>query len=145
MPNTPHASGKDAKIDYYLNGSPVKSLDAKSWSVKRNVTSVNDGVGGEDRDRLDDITNFYEIEFEGFNQDMAKLDALLTDQSNDDAGVAPTDKQASIVIKPRDGTQVGYIASGCSHGAWEVGSSGRTDRIMTKVPVRAQYFDKAPI
>jgi len=145
MASIPHASGKDATINLFINGSAVATLDIKSWSCKRNTTKIDDGVQGENRDRLDAITNSFSIDLEGFNQTMTKLQALLTDLANDDAQVQPTDKQVSFVIKPRDGTKVGFLAKGCCLDDWEIGAQGRTDRIMSKIPLRAQYFDVAPI
>lgn len=138
---TPHAAGKDATIVFFIDGNPTQEIDCKSWEMQRNATEINDGVCGEDRDRLDSITNFFVIDVECFTKTAKVLDALLADQAVDDSGAAATEKNFSLVLKPRDGSKKGYSAREVSLGAWRIGAGGRTDRIMTKVPLRARYFD----
>jgi hypothetical protein len=137
---TPHANGKDATLIFFIDGTPASEFDVKSWEVQRNATDIADGVCGEDRDRLDSITNFYSIDIDCFSRTAKLLDAFLAEQDNDDANAAPTNKTVSLILKPRDGSKKGYNASEVSLGGWRFGAGGRSDRVMTKVPLRARYF-----
>ena len=42
MATIPHATGKDFKFSFFINGTPVAEFDIKSFSVTRNVTDVTD-------------------------------------------------------------------------------------------------------
>ena len=139
----PHWGGKNASFKFYLNGNPVV-LNVKSWSCKPNVTEIADGVCGEDRDRLDTITNYYEFQVEAFLSDLRPVAALLSDTANRDQNVLPYRKEVSLTIKPNDGSKSAFVASEMSIGAWDLGVGGRTDRAMLKVPFRSRYFDPTP-
>lgn len=142
---TPHAAGKDATLVFFIDGAPASEFDVKSWEVQRNATEIADGVCGEDRDRLDSITNYYSMDIDCFSRTAKLLDALLGEQANDDANAAPTSKTVSFVLKPRDGSKKGYNAREVALGNWRFGAGGRADRIMTKVPLRARYFDSVAL
>jgi len=140
MASVAFASGERASIQVFVGGAPQKeSQDVKNWSIKRNVTKINDGVCGANRDELDAITNYYEFSCDAYNRTFALFDRLLADQANDDGGGAPTEKAITIVLKPKDGSKKGYLLQDqVTFDDWDVGAGGRTDRIMTKLPMRAQ-------
>ena len=137
----PFWSGKNAKIYFFIDGKKVP-LDVRTWSVKANVTKAADGVGGEKRDRLQTIINYYEISLTCWQVDVNDLAALLVSIDNDDAMVEPLDKQVTFLIKPNRGKSAGFIAHGdVTFDDWEWASPGRTERQTLTIPIRAQYFD----
>ena len=147
MATVPHATGKDCKLAFFINGNPVGEFDARSYSVDRNVTEVTDDVLGEDRSRLDAITNFYSISVSTFVTTAAQMQALIDEQANDDANGATTNKSLAIVLTPRGGSgpKKGFKASEISLGGWKLNAGGRTERMMIDYPLRARYFDAVSI
>ena len=139
----PHWSGRQAVFSFYLDNDKVV-LNTKSWSCKPNVTEIADGVCGEERDRLDTVTNYYELQVEAFLADLKPVIAMLKDTANRDQNVLPLKKQATLTIKPNDGSKFAFVASEMTLGAWELAVAGRNDRAMIKIPLRARYFDQAP-
>lgn len=147
MATIPHATGKDFKFSFFINGTPVAEFDIKSFSVTRNVTDVTDDVLGEDRSRLDAITNFFTIDAATFVTTARQIQALLDEQVNDDANGTPTQKSFACVLTPRGGAgpKTGFIAKEVSLGGWKLDASGRTERSMLNYPLRARYFDAVSI
>lgn len=139
-----HLKGNKATLVFFIAGNPAGEFDVKSWEVTRNATEINDGVCGEDRDRLDSVTNFYGIDVECFSPTAAMIDTLLDEQANDDASGIPTAKTVSFILKP-PGQKKGYNAREVALGAWRVGAGGRSDRLMIKVPLRARYFEQVSL
>jgi hypothetical protein len=133
-------SGKDTKVVFFIDGAKV-TVDVTSWSAKPNVTDANDGVCGEDRDRLQTITNFYEVSLTCKQTGVDDLKKLLVDTDNDDAAALPLDKQIGILVRPHNGTSVGFVTSGdTAIGGWDWASPGRSERQTLTIPIRAQYF-----
>lgn len=139
----PHFSGRNSTFNFYLDNDKVV-LNTKSWSVKPNVTEVTDDVCGEDRSRLDSTVNFFEMQVEAYLADLKPVIAMLKDISNRDTNVLPLNKQASLSIKPNDGSKVAFVGSEATLGAWELAVAGRNDRAMIKIPLRVRYFDQTP-
>ncbi len=136
----PFWSGKNAKVYFFIDGKKVP-LDIRSWSVKANVTKAADGVGGEDRDRLQTIINYYEFSLTCWQVDVRDLALLLASIDNDDGMVQPLDKHVTFLIKPNRGTAAGFIATGdVTFDDYEWASPGRTERQTLTIPGRAQYF-----
>ena len=116
-------------------------LDVKSWNVKANVTEVAEGVAGEDRDRLQVIPNYYDINLTCTEVGVADLAKLIESTDNDDQKVLPLDKSLAFLIRPMDGTSAAFQAHGdVTFGGWEWASSGRKDPQQLTIPIRAQYF-----
>jgi hypothetical protein len=141
MPDVPFFRGKDATFRLFQDGKEVL-VNAKTWSVKRNTTDGSDGVNGEDRDRPYSVTNFYDLSATCYQRDAKILVALLDDQDNDDAQVAPLDKAVGINIKIIDGSRAAFVAKEVTLGAWELNQGGRTEAVMLTIPLRARYFSK---
>ena len=141
MAAAPFFKGKNVVMQLFIDGAPVgDDIAVKSFSAKPNVTTIADGVGGEDRDRLDVEVNFYELKLECFQVDPQKLLNVLSDQENVDAGGMPTSKEFAMVIKPANGAKAGFKGTECTIDDWEFAFSGRTDRAMFTIPVRSRYF-----
>lgn len=142
MGAAPFFKGKNCIVQLFIGGAPVgDDIAVKSFSAKPNVTTIADGVGGEDRDRLDVEVNFYELKIECFaGVDPQKLLNLLADQENVDAGGMPTSKQFAMVIKPANGGKAGFKGTEATVDDWEFAFSGRVDRAMITIPVRCRYF-----
>ncbi len=137
--------GLNSTIGFFL-GSQKKEIFSKTWKVKRNGTKVNDGVNGEDRDRLDFVVTDYSCDLEVYTKDLVVVESFVVDeQDNEDAQALPLDKALYVRFKPRGSSVwVATASEGCLDD-WEIGSSGRTDSIMTTVPMRFRYFKKTPI
>lgn len=141
MPDVPFISGKDAVFRLFLGG-PEVILNAKTWNVKRNVTKVADGVNGEDRDRLQSITNYFEMQSDCFVNNAALLDALLNVISNDDAGLVPIVASGAVRLRIIGSGRVSYVASELVTDDWDIRQAGRSERLMAGLPMRFRYFKK---
>lgn len=141
MPDIPFFSGKDAVFRLFLGG-PEVVLNAKTWNCKLNATKVADGVNGEDRDRLQTIPNYFEMNSDCFMNNSKLIDAAVSVIANSDAGVAPLQAAGGMRIRILDGSRVSYIATELVLDDWDIRQGGRTDRVMMGLPMRFRYFKK---
>lgn len=143
MAGTPFFSGKDAVLRLFINGKET-ILNCKSWDANPNVTKVNDGVNGEDRDRLQVIVNYFEFTASCFMDKAQQIPDVLAYYGNNDAQVTPYDAAAAIQFKLLDGSKAAYVAKEVTVDDIKISNSGRTDRVMLSLNFRARYFDAVP-
>ncbi|HEU4728386.1 MAG TPA: hypothetical protein VFT22_10865 [Kofleriaceae bacterium] len=140
----PFFLGKHCKFRFFQNAQAV-TVDVLKWSVKPNVTKYQDGVNGEDRDRIGRETNFFEGTFECRQVDTSALKALLASQDNDDAGVVPLDQAVGVTVTPPNQNKAAFVGKGVVIDDWEWASEGRTERHRLTIPFRCRYFDQAAV
>src|SRR5258708_17864199 len=117
-------AGKDVVLRVFLNGTEV-SLNAKTFNVKANVVKSNDGVNGEDRDRLTRYINFFDISANCYQNDAKLLQAMLDDIRNDDSQVSKLAKAAGIRIRVLDGSKAAFVAKELIFDDFDFQSTGR--------------------
>lgn len=139
MGGTPFWAGKNAKILFFVDDTKVE-FDVESWNCKPNVTEIDVGICGDDRDENQRIVNYFEISLTGRIRDMKVLQALLQDVDNDDGLVEPLAKDVAMSIKPNDGTRVSFAAQEVTIGAWELSVGGRKELASVTIPMKARYF-----
>jgi hypothetical protein len=148
MAPQPFLKGKNVKLTFLLANSTGNSrnlvIQAASFSIKPNITEINDPILGEDRDQLDSELNFYEVTFECMVRDTALLDAFIEYQKAKDLRVALSESAVGVLIQPNDGTQKAYQLRKYVLGPWEFGVGGRVERFKVPVPGRAAYLDSLP-
>jgi len=140
MANVPTFSGKDSVFRLFSNGIEIVLL-AKTWELGPNCTNVNDGVNGEDRDRLQTITNYYEGTLTCFQNDLKALNALLSNTANNDAEALPFDQAFVASFKIIGGPKNNFIGKEMTIDNWRENQGGRTERVMLTIPFRCRYFD----
>lgn len=140
----PFMKGRQCIATFYLGGVKKEVL-CKSHKITRNVTKINDGVNGEDRDRLDAETNFFDVALTCYGKDAKLLDAFLEEQATQDAGGQPLDVAEAFALKPRDGSKVAYSFSEGVLDDWSHEAAGRTDRQMYSIPLRFRYLKRVPL
>ena len=141
----PFWSGKNATVSFFMDGANKVPVVVESWSCKPNVTAVNDGVNGEDRDRLQTMVNYYQFTLNCKQEGVKDLLKLLVNIKNDDQNTLPLNKGLAFIIKPNDGTTSMFQVSGdVTVDDWEWANSGRTDRQKLTIPMRSQYFTEVP-
>ena len=136
----PFMVGKNFKAKFFLDGSAVV-LDIESIDVKANVTEINEGILGEDRDRLQAETNFFEISLTCKVIDTAVVEAVIKNTSNDDAKVEPLSKDFALIAQPNNGLTKGFTAREICIGAWGLSIPKRTELVSFTLPLRARYFE----
>jgi hypothetical protein len=139
----PFFRGKDARFRFFFDGTE-RVLRAKTWDVSRNASKHADGVNGEDRDRLDSVTNYFEASVTAFQEDVAAWRWLLSDIENKDAQTLPLDKGAAITIKIIDGSKAAFVLDEVEVDDWKIAQGGRAEAVMLTIPLRARYFKEAP-
>jgi len=137
--NIPFYRGKDVVLKFYQNGKPVTLL-AKNWSVEEDAVEAADGVNGEDRDRLDKVTNFYRATVDIFLADQEVMQAIIDAQVPDDASTLPLKQTGAIQIRHRDGTKAAYLLKEMKAGPFTKNQGGRTDPVMLTLKMRFRYF-----
>lgn len=136
-------NGKDVSVTVFVDGNPKKNFKAKNFTWKANKTEITDPVLGEDRDDLDSITNSYSLSMSLYLVNVDFVDAMISEQANQDANGVSTEKAVSIRIKTRDGGKFGLIFSGqMTIDAWDCSVGGRGERGMANMPMRCKYMDK---
>jgi len=143
MATKPFIRGTGAVLRLYFDGDPLQ-LKVTRWSVKRSSVTHNDGVCGEDRDRLDSTTNHYDISCRVKIEDVKELLKLMDDQKPKDAHTAPPVKAASLALKDRSGAKSAFVAEAIEIDGWALDSAGRSDALEIDIPMRARYWGTAP-
>ncbi len=139
--NIPFTRGKDCTMKVYQDGKPYY-VAVKSWSVEQNATEVQDDVNGEDRSRLDLITNFFSASMEIYQSDETIMQAMIDQQTNDDAASTPLAQSASIRVRHRDGTKAAYRLENAKFGPWTTNVGGRTEANMLSLKMRFTQWKK---
>lgn len=135
-------SGKNTTFRLYWNGS-VWTVAVKSWSIEEVAVEAEDGVNGEQRDRLQKIVKYYKATFETWEDGASQtLQNLITSQANDDAFLPQLPLGGGILFRNQDGSKMAFTLKGCTMGPLKTGSSGRTERIAHSLSFRAQYFNQ---
>ena len=144
MADIVYIRGLNAQFRFFLGntGSEI-ILPAKSWSVKENSTKVTDPTGGEDRDRLDKVTNSFDLSIQSYLRYMTALDAWLDDIANNDAQVAPLAASGGIGCNVRDGTKKRYVMRELTRDDFSIDMGGRADAVMLSLNLRCRYFEAA--
>jgi hypothetical protein len=133
-------SGKDSQVILMQDNDKVV-VDVQGWNVKPNLVKAADGICGEDRDRLQSIINFYDLNIQGKQETLLAMTAFLDAQENLDAGVADLERGLFLRIQPLDGTSAAFGTRGqCTLDDWDFRADGRTERNQLNIPLRAQYF-----
>lgn len=141
--NIPFFRGQNVVFKFYQQNKPVY-LACKNWDVDENATEVSDGVNGENRDRLDKVTNSYTATLDVFQTDQEVMQAYIAAQDADDTNQLPLKQTCAIQITHRDGTRAAYILQECKVGPLKESMSGRADAVMLNVKVRFRYFKQVP-
>jgi hypothetical protein len=140
---TPFFKGKDVTL-IFLRDSKKVEIKSKSIEVTLNSTDSNDGVNGEDRDRLQSTPNFFEIQIEAYMEDCKELQIMMDEVEQIDTRTQPLEKGVAMLVRPNNGTKYAAEAQQVSIGAWSWSISGRTENSMLKIPMRARYFRAVP-
>lgn len=140
---TPFASGKNFKIIFLLGNSKVAFKD-KTWTVTEEAEEAHDEVNGEDRSRDQKIVSGYDIDIDFYNETAAEINALIADTQQKDTRTQPLDAGLGILFNPNNGTRSAWQARECTVMSWHLANSGRRDRAMGKVKLRARYFEPVP-
>ncbi len=134
--------GKDLVVGLNIGAQKV-DIKVKSIKVTPNVTKIADGVCGEDRDQLDQVTNFFDVTMDLFQSDAKILLAAVDEQKNQDAHSEKTFKVINLKMKFRDATRGAFLLRGISWDDWDYSSSDRAGTVMMTLNFRAQYFDNS--
>lgn len=140
--NDPFIRGENVVLRLYQQkGSALKPvyLAAKNWKVTENATEVNEGVNGENRDRLDKVTNFYEVTFDIYLPDMEFLTAYMEAQTAMDNNQFPLKQTLAVLIKTPRGNYA-YSCQEAMVGPFDHNNSGRADSNMMSCKARFRYY-----
>lgn len=132
-------AGKNFKAKFFIDGSGIP-IDVKSIDVKANVTEIAEGVCGEDRDRLQTITNYYEINLTFKLVSTEVIKRLVQDSDNDDLNVMPLQKDFALIAQPNNGLTEGFSFREMAIGSWGLNIGDRKELANFTLPIRARYF-----
>lgn len=141
--NIPFFRGRNVKLKMYQDGKPVY-LAAKNWDVEENATEIAEGVNGEERDRLDKVTNYFSCSVDIYQADQELMNSIIAAQDQDDLETLPLDQRCAVLINQRDGTSAAYGLMECKFGPFKMTQSGRGDAVMLNLKIRARYYKKVP-
>lgn len=140
--NIPFVRGRDVLLKIYQDSKPVL-IDCKNFDLEENATETNDGVCGEDRDRLDKVTNFYSGTFDIYQVDQHVMQSIMDAQDQDDAAGIPLNQSASFRINNRDGTRTTYLLQEVKIGPFKNAAGGRGELLMLNLKIRGRYLKLA--
>lgn len=143
MPNQPFAIGQGAVLQVFHDGQKFgDALDVMSWNLTHDVEAVQDGVNGEDADRLDHIHKSWTLNITSQFQTLQKVEAYLNYRASVEGQSTP-DQVVGISLTPRGkGNAILLSLSECSMGGLGLSSGGRTNRLQMTVPIKARYMNK---
>lgn len=138
-------SGKHSVARVYLNNQPW-NIKVKSTKVQEMAAVIEDNVNGENRARLQKLTNFFHVTHVIYDDGNSSqiLQNYLINQANEDANNPALALNGGLLFKYLDGTKGGYTMRGCSLDPFDLDIGGRTERVMHTVSYRAQYFELVP-
>ncbi len=139
----PFVRGQNCTFKIYQDNRPVY-IASKTFDVDENATDVADGVNGENRDRLDKVTNFYTAKLTIFQTDQSVVQAYMDAQEADDNAQLPKKQTGAIQINHRDGTRAAYVLQEMKIGPMKVSNQSRHDAYMLDLTVRFRYFKEIP-
>jgi len=138
--------GRDAKFKVYINNTPWVIV-VRSWRIQEQATEAADGVCGEQRDRLQKITNFFRATFECYDDGSSRtIENLIANQQNEDAQLPDLPLSAGQILTFRGvgGTRKAFTLENCTIGPLDMSSSGRAAAFMHNLSLRAQQFNQVP-
>jgi len=141
--NIPFFRGQNVVLKFYQDNKPVY-LAAKNWDVEENATEVADGVNGENRDRLDKVTNYYTATVDIFQTDQEVMEAYLKAQQADDDNLLPKRQTGAVQIKHRDGTRASYLLQEVKAGPMKLNNASRQEAVMLNLKLRFRYYKQVP-
>jgi hypothetical protein len=137
-------SGKHCLARIRFNNQPW-TVKVKSTRVEEVAVEAEDGVNGEERDRLQKLTKYYRVTQEVYQDSGSQIfENYLANQANEDANQPQLPLAGGLVFTYLNGSKGGFTLSGCSLGPLNHNESGRTERNMNTITYRAQYFNKTP-
>lgn len=137
-------SGKNTSFRLQWNQS-VWGIYTKTWSIEEVAVEAEDGVNGEQRDRLQKITKYYRCLFDCYDDGSSQtLQNLIINQTNDDNYNPQLPLAGGVLFNYQNQTRAAFVLNGCSMGPLKVSGPGRTERIMHALSFRAQYFATVP-
>jgi hypothetical protein len=143
MANIPFIRGQNVKLRVYQQGVPIY-VPAKNWKVSENATENADGVNGEYRDRLDKVTNYYDVSFDVYAEDEDLMNAIMAAQDVDDAAGLPLKQTLAVQMEKRNGTRVAYVCMEAKLGPWGMDMTTRQEAIMYPMKARFRWWKPVP-
>lgn len=143
--NDPFFRGEDVTLRFYQqSGGAMKNvyIAAKNWEVEEDATEVAEGVGGENRDRLDKVTNYYRGSVDIFQADQEVMNAIIAAQDTDDANQFPLKQNFAVLIKQVGGVSAAYLCQEAKVGPWKKTMSSRQEVVMLGLKFRFRFYKK---
>lgn len=144
--NDPFIRGENVVLGFLQQKgtSMVKiNVAAKNWKMSENALEAADGVGGENRDRLDKVTNYYEGSVDIYMPDLEVMDAYLLSQEADDNNQFPLQQAMQVTFKTPRGNLL-YSCQEVKLGPWDWSMGGRQDTMMQTLKFRFRFIKKLP-
>jgi len=141
--NIPFFRGQNAVLKLYQENKPIY-IACKTWDVDENATDIADGVNGENRDRLDKVTNYFTVTVHIFQTDQSVVEKYMEAQEEDDNANLPKVQTGAIQIHHRDGTRACYLLSEMKVGPMKITMSSRQEAVMLQLKLRFRYFKSIP-
>lgn len=140
------AHGRDTKFLVYFNSRKWVVL-TRTWRIQEQATESAEGVNGEQRDRLQKITNFYRATFECFDDGSSQtIENLISNQANEDAELPDLPLSGGVTLTFRSvGTaRRAYTMTDCSLGPLDMNEGGRAAPLMHNLSFRFRQFGAVP-
>jgi hypothetical protein len=140
------AYGRDTRFLVQFNGGRWPVL-VKSWRVQEQAVEAADGVNGEQRDRLQKITQFYKAMFDCYDSGNENtLSNLIQNQSNEDAQLPDLPVAGGLLFTFRGnrGIRQAFTLKNGTLGPLDMNMGGRTSALNHALSYRFQYFTQIP-
>lgn len=139
----PFVRGQNVILRLYQQNKPIY-VACKTHDIEENATEVVDDVGGENRSRLDKVTNYFTLSLDVFQADQEVIKSYMTAQDADDAAILPLIQNAALLIKNRDGTRAAFVLQEAKIGPMKLSMGGRDDAFMLNLKIRFRFFTPVP-
>lgn len=141
MASPKHMKGRGCRLTLFIAGQKADPLDVEKWNAKRVAAQVADRVCGEDRDRLDSLTQHYALSLSCFNQTAAKLVKMVEyDESSDNNALQ--DVVTGMKLTDRNNGAVLFALTECVIDDWSWTNGGQNENVMVEIPIRGRYLKK---
>lgn len=143
MAEIPFWKGKDVNLLVTFIGEKLL-IDHVDLEITREGEEIQDDICGEDRSRLDFVTDYFGVVINAKQQKTDLIKAFVAEQKSRDAREIPKGSAIGILIKPNDATLAAFQCREYILGKWKFGYSSRKERNKVSLPGRCRYIDPVP-
>jgi hypothetical protein len=133
---------EDVQLRFFEDANTERVLNHISISIKENATEGVDSICGQKSDDPYTVFNFWDVDFEGTQKDLALIDAYLANIAAKQANTGENPAVAIFEAVNKKAVTTTYTFSGITRKPVALSASGRADPFKISTGFKAKNFKK---